>query len=143
MALTAPRNLDRLGDKADLDLFRAPLAATTKCFAGGAACLNASGQMVPASTATGLKTLGVTEQTYDNSAGAAGDVLGEARAGVFAFKNSSSGDAIAQADVGADCYWVDDQTVAKTNGSSTRSVAGKVVQLSDDGTQIFVRCSLT
>ena len=37
------------------------------------------------------------------------------------FANSASGDLITAAEVGSDCYIVDDQTVAKTNGSSTRS----------------------
>ena len=38
-----------------------------------------------------------------------------------------------QADVGADCYIVDDQTVAKTNGTNTRSVAGKIIAVDADG----------
>lgn len=142
-ALTAPRNIDRLGHKADLELFKAPVAATTKLTQGGAVCLNSAGNAVPASTSTTLKTLGVAEQTYDNSAGNAGDVIAEARAGVFGFKNSTSTDAIAQADVGNDCYWVDDQTVAKTNGSSSRSVAGKIVSVSEGDSLVYVRCSLT
>ena len=33
---------------------------------------------------------------------------------------------IAAADIGNNCYVVDDQTVAKTNGTNSRSVAGKV-----------------
>ena len=38
------------------------------------------------------------------------------------FANSAAADAITLADVGADCYMVDDQTVAKTHGGNTRSV---------------------
>jgi hypothetical protein len=45
------------------------------------------------------------------------------------FQNSTAGDLIAQADVGTDCYIVDDQTVAKTSGTNTRSVAGKVQEV--------------
>ena len=63
----------------------------------------------------------------------AGAVNGTAEAGTFAFANSASGDLIARADIGNDCYIVDDQTVAKTNGSSTRSIAGKVYDVDADG----------
>ena len=37
-----------------------------------------------------------------------------------------AGDAIVLSDVGADCYGVDDTTVAKTDGTGTRSVAGVI-----------------
>ena len=36
-------------------------------------------------------------------------------------------------DIGSDCYIVDDQTVAKTSGTNTRSVAGKVFDVDADG----------
>ena len=48
------------------------------------------------------------------------------RPGVFRVGNSSAGDAITKADIGAACYIVDDQTVAKTSGTNTRSPAGIV-----------------
>ena len=60
------------------------------------------------------------------------------RQGVFKFENSSAGDAIAIAEIGDDCYIVDDQTVAKTNGGSTRSVAGKVIDVVSDGVFVLV-----
>ena len=55
------------------------------------------------------------------------------RKGTFRFGNSASGDLIAIADIGNDCYIVDDQTVAKTNGTNTRSVAGKVHDVDAEG----------
>jgi hypothetical protein len=42
------------------------------------------------------------------------------------FANSASSDEITRAAIGTDVYLVDNQTVALTNGSSTRSVAGRV-----------------
>lgn len=42
-----------------------------------------------------------------------------ARRGVFRFGNLS-GDAVTQANVGVDCYIVDDQTVAKTDGADAQ-----------------------
>ena len=61
------------------------------------------------------------------------------RRGCFRFANSASADAIALADVGADCYIVDDQTVALTNGSSTRSVAGKIHDVDSSGVWVDMR----
>ena len=108
--------------------FRAfPMAANAKVFAGTIAVVDASGNMNRGTTAATLKCVGVFDQPFDNTGGAAGAIAGEAKLGVFGpFANSAAGDQITNADVGADCFIVDDQTVAKTNGGSTRSVAGKV-----------------
>lgn len=105
--------------------FEFPVAATSKLWAGGIGMLNGSGFAVKGATATGQKCVGVCTETVDNP-GANGDKRVKVRRGLFRFANSSAGDLITLADVGADCYIVDDQTVAKTNGSSTRSVAGKI-----------------
>ena len=43
------------------------------------------------------------------------------------------GYSVVQADLGKTCYIVDDETVAKTDGTATRSAAGKVVGLDSDG----------
>jgi hypothetical protein len=58
--------------------------------------------------------------------------------GCFRFANSTAGDAITNADRYADCYIVDDQTVAKTDGTGTRSVAGKVVDVDSIGVWVQV-----
>jgi hypothetical protein len=128
-ALTAERYQTRR-DGVD---FNDPVAAATKIFAGGIVVLNASGDAAPASTATGLVVRGVAQETVDNSGGAAGDLRVRTRAGIFKFANSAAADEITRADIGADCYLVDDQTVAKTDGTGTRSVAGKVVDVDSDG----------
>jgi len=123
MALTQDRDTQRRDDHKG----SAPAAAATKFFGGSIVCLNAGGYATKGAVSTTLKSLGVAEQTVDNSAGANGDVqVPYRRDGWFRFANSAAGDAIALADIGADCYIVDDQTVAKTNGTNTRSVAGKV-----------------
>lgn len=110
------------------------LAAAAVIPAGVIACLDASGNLVNGSTATTLKCVGVSKGRYDNTGGAAGAIKGETEAGVFGpFANSASTDQIATADIGSDCYIVDNQTVAKTNGSSTRSVAGKVYDVDAEG----------
>lgn len=121
-ALSADRNTPAR----DAVEFEFPVAASTKLYAGGIACVNSSGYLTKGAASTTLKCVGITVQTADNSAGAAAAINGKVRRGCFRFANSASGDLIALADVGADCYIVDDQTVAKTNGSSSRSVAGKI-----------------
>lgn len=121
-ALTKDRNTMRKDNQVHSD----PVAAATRIFAGSLVCLNASGYAVPGSVATTLKARGVAQEQVDNSGGLAGDLNVETRRGVFHFANSSSTDEITIADIGNDCYIVDDQTVARTNGSNTRSIAGKI-----------------
>jgi len=113
--------------------FEFGVAASTKLYAGGIACINAGGYLTKGAASTTLKAVGVTQAQADNSSGADGAIKGKVRRGCFKFANSASGDLISTADVGSDCYIVDDQTVAKTNGSSTRSVAGKVRAVDSDG----------
>lgn len=132
-ALTQDRNTpSRHGDRRSF-----PVAAATKLFAGALAALNASGYAVPGSTATTLVAVGRTSKPADNSSGGAGDIRVEVDCGIFRFDNSGGGDAIAVTDIGATCYIVDDQTVAKTNGSNTRSAAGRIHDV--DALGVWVR----
>lgn len=134
MALTKDRNTKRRTGEG----FNDPLAATTKIYAGALVCLNAAGYAVPGSTATTLKVRGVAQEQVDNSAGIAGDLSVETRRGVFPFDNSAAADAISRAEIGSTAYIVDDHTVAKTNGGSTRSVAGTIRDLDADGVWIEI-----
>lgn len=133
MALTAERYISRQDGVINHD----PVAATTKIYGGGIVVLNAAGNAVPATTATGLIVRGVAIATVDNTAGAAGDLQVETRKGNFRFKNSAAADLIARAEIGDTCYLVDDETVAKTDGTGTRSAAGKIEDVDTDG--VWVR----
>jgi hypothetical protein len=107
-----------------------PVAASKSCYLGCLAVLS-SGRLQPMTAATSLKCVGVFAQT---SLDAAQDTMVEVeRDGEYRFNNSTSGDAIALSDVGADCYGVDDNTVAKTDGSSARSVVGTIVDVDSLG----------
>lgn len=122
-SLTSDRNtLERVGDMAF------PAKANTTIFRGSLVALEA-GYVVPGHTATGLVAVGRAEQVVADQFGIAQVV---AKRGVFRFGNLS-GDAVTQAEVGADCYIVDDQTVAKTDGGGTRSRAGKVAAVEVTG----------
>lgn len=132
-ALTAARNTpERAGDTLGF-----PVKAAVKPMQGGIAVLN-GGYAAPGTTALNLIAVGRFEESVDNSAGANGDVSVRVARGVFKFGNSSAGDLIAQANVGADCYIVDDQTVALTNGTNTRSRAGKIVAVDSDGVWVQI-----
>ncbi len=134
-ALAAPRNTPQRSG----DVFGFPVSASTTCYMGGIAVLN-GGFAEPATTATGLVTIGRFDETVANPTLTDGAVHALVRTGIFRFANSAAADLIAQADVGTDCYLVDDQTVAKTSGTSTRSVAGKVVAVATDG--VWVKLGL-
>lgn len=111
------------------------LGASQTIFAGTILMRNVAGHIIKGATATGSfgvgraeapgasTTLGVTPQPF--------------REGVFRYANSAAGDLIAIADIGAVAYIVDDQTVAKTNGTSTRSPAGIIYDV--DALGVWVR----
>ncbi len=112
----------------------APVKGVTTIHQGALVVMD-TGLAVPGRTATGLIAIGVAEAGVVNS-GADGAKKVLAKRGTFKFFNHGA-DAVTAADIGKDCFIVDDQTVAKTNGTNTRSIAGKVVSVESDG--VFVR----
>ena len=99
---------------------------------------SASPKMNKRQTATTLRGVGRFAEQMEGGA-VAGEVNVEIDKGIFCFANSTSTDALTTADIGSDCYIVDDQTVAKTNGSSTRSVAGRVFDVDSQGVWVDLR----
>lgn len=115
MPLTAERST---AQREGVD-FRFAVASGATIQRGGLTMLNASGEATPGAVATGQTAAGRAETgTKDNAAAVT------VRRGTFRWKNSSAGDAITAADWGKTVYIVDDETVAKTNGTNTRSAAG-------------------
>lgn len=108
-------------------------AGATKILAGTIVVLASTGNAEMGTTATGKVCVGVADDTVDNSGGSAGDLQVPVRRGCFQFANSASTDALANTDYGATCYIVDNQTVAKTDGSTTRSKAGIVRGVDSNG----------
>lgn len=114
-----------------------PVLAATKVLAGTLVALTAAGYAQGGVVATTLKAVGVADETADNTAGASGDIKVKTRKdGWFRFANSAAGDLISIADIGNNCYIVDNQTVAKTDGAASRSVAGKIRDVAADGVWI-------
>jgi hypothetical protein len=117
----------------DGELVNLPVAAAKKIYAGSLVALNAAGFATPGATAATLTYMGRAEESVDNTTGADGDkTVNVRKRQAFKWKNSGA-DAVTQAEVGKACYIVDDETVAKTNGTNTRSAAGTVIKLDSDG----------
>lgn len=133
-ALAKERNTkERFGEIEDY-----PVKAATKIWQGSLVVIDA-GYAAPGRTAVGLIVAGRAEETVDNTLGAAGDLRVRVKRGKFLWGNSAAGDLIAQANVGALVYIVDDQTVALTSATSTRSAAGKVVAIESSGVWVESR----
>lgn len=136
----------RITEEKVLGRFSAPVVGTDILYAGTLGVVNASGYAAPMTTATGLHCVGriCTRgglDRWDNSAGAAAAFDVEMEEGIFFWNNSAAADAIAQDDVGKLCYGVDDQTVALTSASGTRSIAG-IIRYVDATLGVAVESSL-
>ncbi|WP_428429531.1 hypothetical protein [Pararhizobium sp.] len=113
-----------------------PVKAGVQLFPGAQVAVDSSGRAVPMTTALALRGIGRSPALYDNRLGADGALTAEVEAGTFVFANSAGADEITKADVGNDCYGVDDQTVAKTSASNTRSIAGKIFDVTAEGVSV-------
>lgn len=120
VALTSDRNTPQAAGNGRTGL----LAATQAVFAGSILMRNAAGHLLKGATAVGSFGVGRAEERLTSTT--AGVTAITYAPGIFRFANSAAGDLIATADIGTVCYIVDDQTVAKTNGTNTRSPAGVV-----------------
>lgn len=144
-ALGADKITNQWGDTAVMALEALPVKANTNIW-GGSIVVSDAGYAAPGRTATGLKAVGVAIKQFDNRTAATGGVAGAItatlRTGTWKVGNSAAGDAIAQADYGKLCYLVDDQTVAKTDGTGTRSVAGVIKGVDADG-GVWVQVGVT
>jgi hypothetical protein len=124
--LTPHRNAQDVND---------PVAAGQKIYQGAIVMLDAAGNAIKGAVATGLTPRGVAQALVDNSAGIAGDETIAARKGCFRFKNDTS---VARADIGGTAYVVDDETVAKTDGTGTRSALGEIIDVDASGVWVEI-----
>ncbi|MGL4442645.1 MAG: hypothetical protein ACRCU1_03400 [Alsobacter sp.] len=139
-AISIDTNRDRFGEP--LYVGNHPIAATTEIPAGAAIGVDpAVGYAVSITAAPGLRVLGVATKYVDNNPGVAAAKSVAYECGVFPFENSASGDAIAATDVLSVCFFVDNNTVAKTSNSGARCRAGIVVGIQNS--QVLVLCGLT
>jgi hypothetical protein len=124
-ALTSDRNTNRR----DGNVFEYPVKAATKIFGGSIVCIDTANNLaIPGKTGLGLKYAGVAQEMADNTAGLDGAIRVRVFRGpesLFRFTNLAA-DLVVLGNIGSLCYMVDDQTVAKTDGTATRSAAGIV-----------------
>jgi hypothetical protein len=132
-ALTSGRRNDRYGHHALPDLLAIPLKGGIKVYKGAMMAITAAGILTNASADVTLKVVGSSEHDYDTTGLSDGDLVGQVRRGAFHYKNSAAGDAIAQAEYLKTVYVVDNQTVAKTDGTGTRPAAGIFLGFGSDG----------
>src|SRR5689334_18599001 len=96
-------------------------------YQGGLACFDKSTGLVKKGAAsTTLVPIGRYREDQLVASGGTANVEFFRPLKAMWFANSTAGDLIAQTECGSTCFVVDDQTVAKTNGTNTRSVAGLV-----------------
>lgn len=132
-----PLAQDRNTPYQEAQIISIPVAAGAIIYAGALVVTNAAGFAAPGSVATTLTYAGRAEEAISNTGGANGDQTIRVRRGVaFKFLNSGA-DPVTQASQGKVCYIVDDQTVAATNGTATRSAAGIVVGIDSDGVWVL------
>lgn len=124
---------DRNTSYKDVQILGVAIAAGVSVLAGTIAVLNADGFGQMGATANDLIYVGCFEESADNSAGLDGDVKAKVRREkAFNWENDAT-DPVTQANLGQVCYIVDNQTVAATDGGGTRSTAGVVWAIDEDG----------
>ncbi len=134
-ALTKGRTVESLAGT----LFAYPVLANAVIHQGAIVVIAAAGYAKPGVTGTALTTVGIARHPVDATGLANGAVTVEVEEMVAACTNLGA-DAVTVADIGKVCFLVDDQTVAKTDGTGTRSPAGIVRKI--DGS-VFVKLSNT
>ena len=135
MALSAERDTPRRSGY----LLTLKAAAAQKYYVGALLARDANGRATPGAVATTLRGVGRCAETVDNSTGADAALDVNIERGIFRWENSAAADQITAADIGGDCYIVDDETVAKTDGGATRSVAGKIHDVDALGVWVDLR----
>lgn len=130
---------DRDTQRRDGVLLSDPVAANAVIFAGALYAINAAGFAVPATAVAAQRTRGVAQSSVNNTGGGDGGKSVSGRRGAwFNFKNSAAADEIKRLDIGADCYVVDDETVAKTSNTNARPKAGVIRDVDAAGVWVEV-----
>ncbi len=105
--------------------FSFAVAANVVIWKGTIVALNA-GIATPGAAVAGRVTVGIADNTADNTGGAQGALNVAVRRGTFLLANSAGADEITATNVGSPCYVVDNDTVALTHATNTRPVAGTI-----------------
>lgn len=112
------------------------VAADALVYAGALVVMK-DGFAEPGFTGLGLVAVGRAEEQVDNTGGADGARRVKVKAGTFRFDSAAGADTITKADIGKMAYILDDHTVARTDGTGTRSPAGPIWDV--DAAGVWVR----
>jgi hypothetical protein len=136
MPLSKDIYVNRLGAEGVHEAIVAPLGSAVTVYAGSIALSRAgylANSAIPQSTDVVLGLIGEPAGgTYvktgpgivGNGSQGANGVWVEILTGSFILASGTGADALAETDVGASVYVIDEQTVGKTSGTATRPVAG-------------------
>lgn len=127
-ALTADIKTVRYGVGADHEPGYAGVTSAVTIYGGSIAVLRSGFLNPPTTSSTTDIVMGLVErQTVGGSTN--GAVTANFLRGTFFVSAGTGGDALSTADIGAQVFLIDEHTVGKTSGSSTRSVAGTLMQI--------------
>lgn len=138
-AITKPRNTPQMQGYPLPSSLKFPVAADEVLYQG-TLCMIKDGYLYDGAATTGAQGVGMVDPnapSVDNTGGDDGDIDVAVIPGCFRWANSGGPDLIAQDDVGQLCYIVDNQTVALTDGSATRSIAGTIVAVDAAGVWVY------
>lgn len=116
--------------------FDLPMDGGSEVFQGSLCTqLTATGCVVPYSTASAGKVVGVAQHAADNTAGADGAIRVRVETGrVYCFDNGEAGDAFSEASlIGSAVYGTDDHTVADNSDTQAREAVGFFMGMEADG----------
>ena len=124
-------------------LNHAPLAAATVLYYGHMWAKNAAGYLVLASDTAGLTVCGMGNDTdgnnLNNALGAAGDTSAEYRRGFACWFANDGTNPVTLADLDADVYVKDSETVCVAAGATNNIVAGKALEIDAvKGVKVFI-----
>lgn len=119
-----------------------PLKANAVVYKGGMVAVDATGYGVDAATATGYQLVVIATADADNTGGASGAISVDCYE-CDAYMTNSGTDACDATCLGNHVWVQDDQTVAKTNGTSTRSIAGRCTGFDSGGVWVRFSFSMT
>lgn len=105
--------------------------AAATIYAGALAAQNADGKAVPASDAAGLVVLGRAETGANAGFGVV------IRKGTYLYNNGEGAEALTAADIGKECFVVDDNTVGKVGGTN-KVKAGTVLDVTENGVAVLI-----
>lgn len=117
------------------ELIAVQVAAATEITEATMIVLGADGYAIPGMTGTGLLAVGRAERYCDNRNGTNGEMTTMIKRGCFVWKNAGD---IEKTDLMKKCY-IKDETTVTLEAPSTRSVAGTIIKVDDDGITVDMR----